>query len=70
MLGDNCCVGDRWRSYAYAQYRLLEPDLTLGPVTEVAPVTEASGSTLSLHARIVVLTGLLHRTCEDRDRGS
>ena len=70
MLGDSCCVGDRWRSYAYKQYRLEEPDAMVGPVIEVASVIDGSGSTLSRHVSTVVLTGLLLRTWEDLDRGS
>jgi len=70
MLVASCWVGFRWRSYAYTQYRLLEAEIIVGPVTEVASVTDCSGSTLSRHASTVVLTGLLLRTCELRDRGS
>jgi hypothetical protein len=70
MLEDSGCVGERWRSYAYTQYRLAEPDAMVGPVIEVASVIDGSGSTLSRHVSTVVLTGLLPRTCELRDRGS
>jgi hypothetical protein len=42
----------------------------LVPFTEVASVTDCSGWTSSRHASTVVLTGLLLRTCELRDRGS
>lgn len=42
----------------------------MGPVIEVASVIEGSGSMLSRHVSTVVLTGLLLRICELRDRGS
>jgi hypothetical protein len=54
---------------AYEQYKSLETEsmpTEVGPVIEVTSVTVRPGWVLPRHSRIVVLTGLLLLTWEDR----